>query len=253
MGRAPPATAAKSIQLYVSRLRKELGEGRLVTRPPGYVLRVERSELDVARFEQLVGEARVAEPERAARKLREALALWRGRPLADLAYEPFAQAEIARLEELRLDALELRVEADLAGGRHTQLVGELEALVAEHPLRERLWMQLMLALYRSARQAEALEAYRGARRVLDEQLGLEPERRAQAAPAVDPRARPGAGPRAGARKARCAAAGHARAVGARRAGGAGRPRPRCLRSRNRWRRRDRRASWSSPPWCRPPT
>ena len=173
-GSSPPATAVKSIQLYVSRLRKELGEGRLVTRAPGYVLRVERSELDVARFEQLVGEARVAEAERAARKLREALALWRGRPLADLAYEPFAQAEIARLEELRLDALELRIEADLAGGRHTQLVGELEALVAEHPLRERLWMQLMLALYRSSRQAEALEAYRGARRVLDEQLGLDP-------------------------------------------------------------------------------
>jgi DNA-binding SARP family transcriptional activator len=173
-GASPPATAAKSIQLYVSRLRKELGEGRLVTRPPGYVLRVERSELDVARFEQLVGEARVAEPERAARKLREALGLWRGRPLVDLAYEPFAQAEIARLEELRLAALELRVEADLAAGRHTQLVGELEALVAEHPLRERLWMQLMLALYRSSRQAEALEAYRGARRVLDEQLGLDP-------------------------------------------------------------------------------
>lgn len=173
-GASPPATADKSIQLYVSRLRKALGEGRLVTRRPGYVLRVERSELDVARFEQLVEEARVAEAERAARKLREALALWRGRPLADLAFEPFAQAEIARLEELRLDARELRVEADLAGGRHAQLVGELEALVAEHPLRERLWMQLMLALYRSARQAEALEAYRGARRVLDEQLGLEP-------------------------------------------------------------------------------
>jgi DNA-binding SARP family transcriptional activator len=173
-GSSPPATAAKSIQLYVSRLRKEIGEGRLVTRPPGYVLRVERSELDVARFEQLVGEARVADPERAARKLREALGLWRGWPLADLAYEPFAQAEIARLEELRLDALELRVEADLAAGRHTQLVGELEALVAEHPLRERLWMQLMLALYRSSRQAEALEAYRGARRVLNEELGLDP-------------------------------------------------------------------------------
>src|SRR5215211_2255063 len=170
-GSSPPATAAKSIQLYVSRLRKELGEGRLVTRPPGYVLRLERSELDVARFEQLVGEARVADPERAARKLREALDLWRGPPLADLAYEPFAQPEISRLEELRLDALELRIEADLAAGRHTQLVGELEALVAEHPLRERLWRQLMLALYRSSRQAEALEAYRGARRVLSEELG----------------------------------------------------------------------------------
>jgi DNA-binding SARP family transcriptional activator len=173
-GSSPPATAGKSIQLYVSRLRKELGDARLITRAPGYVLRVERSELDVARFEQLVREARVAEPERAARKLRDALALWRGPPLADLSYEPFAQAEISRLEELRLDALELRVQADLAAGRHGELVGELEALVAEHPLRERLWMHLMLALYRSSRQAEALEAYRGARRVLDEELGLEP-------------------------------------------------------------------------------
>jgi DNA-binding SARP family transcriptional activator len=98
-GSSPPATAPKSIQLYVSRLRKEFGEGRLVTRPPGYVLRVERSELDVARFEQLVGEARVADPERAARKLREALGLWRGPALADLAYEAFAQPAIARLEE----------------------------------------------------------------------------------------------------------------------------------------------------------
>jgi len=173
-GSSPPVTAGKSVQLYVSRLRRVLDDGRLVTRPPGYVLRVERSELDVARFERLVGEARVADPERAARKLREALGLWRGAPLADVAYEPFAQAEIGRLEELRLEAVEARVDADLAGGRHTQLVGELEALVAEHPLRERLWGQLMLALYRSARQAEALEAYRGARRELSDELGLEP-------------------------------------------------------------------------------
>src|SRR5215213_4055507 len=173
-GAAPPATAAKSIQLYVSRLRKVLGDGRLVTRPPGYVLRVDRSELDVARFERLVGEARVADPQRAAGKLREALDLWRGAPLADLTYEPFAQAEIARLEELRLEAVEARVDAELATGRHAGLVGELEALVAEHPLRERLWGQLMLALYRSSRQAEALEAYRGAQRVLSDDLGLEP-------------------------------------------------------------------------------
>jgi DNA-binding SARP family transcriptional activator len=173
-GASPPATAAKSIQLYVSRLRKVLGDGRLMTRPPGYVLRVDRAELDVARFERLVGEARAADPERAAAKLREALDLWRGAPLADLAYEPFARAEIARLEELRLEALEARVQAELAAGRHAGLVGELEALVAEHPLRERLWGHLMLALYRSSRQAEALEAYRGARRVLADELGLEP-------------------------------------------------------------------------------
>src|SRR5215216_6678295 len=173
-GSSPPATAAKSIQLYVSRLRKALGDDCLVTRPPGYVLRVDRSELDVARFERLVGEARAADPERAAGKLRAALDLWRGPPLADLAYEPFAQAEIARLEELRLEAVEARVDADLAMGRHAGLAGELEALLAEHPLRERLWGQLMLALYRSSRQAEALEAYRGARRVLSDGLGIEP-------------------------------------------------------------------------------
>ena len=173
-GEAPPATAAKSIQLYVSRLRKELGDGRLVTRPPGYLLRVEPHELDAARFRRLVGEARNAEPERAARKLREALDLWRGAPLADLEYEPFAQPEIARLREARLTALEQRIDADLACGRHAALVGELEALVSEHPLRERLWAQLMLALYRSSRQAEALEAYRAARRSLSDELGLEP-------------------------------------------------------------------------------
>jgi DNA-binding SARP family transcriptional activator len=173
-GGEPPATAPKSVQVYVSKLRKEIGEGRLVTRAPGYVLRLGGSERDLARFEQLVAEARRAAPEAAARKLREALALWRGPALADLAYEPFAQAEIARLEELRLAVLEQRIDADLAAGRHAELVGELEALAARHPLRERLRCQLMLALYRSARQAEALDAYRAARRELSEELGLEP-------------------------------------------------------------------------------
>jgi DNA-binding SARP family transcriptional activator len=173
-GQAPPRTAAKSIQVYVSKLRKELGEGRLVTRAPGYVLKVDHSELDLARFERLLGEARNADPHDAAQKLRRALSLWRGPALADLAYEPFVQAEIARLEELRWVALEQRIEADLASGRHAELVGELEALIAEHPLRERLPCQLMLALYRSARQAEALDTYRRARRELSEQLGLEP-------------------------------------------------------------------------------
>jgi DNA-binding SARP family transcriptional activator len=173
-GERPPLTAAKSIQVYVSRLRKELGEGRLVTRAPGYVLRVDPSELDLARFERLLGEARSADPKRAAQKLRGALALWRGPALADLAYERFAQPEIARLEELRLAALEQRIDADLACGRHAELVGELEALVREHPLRERLRWQLMIALYRSARQAEALTVYREGRRALSEQLGLEP-------------------------------------------------------------------------------
>jgi DNA-binding SARP family transcriptional activator len=173
-GAAPPATAAKSIQVYVSRLRKALGEERLVTQPPGYVLRVEPAEVDLGQFERLVSEAARAAPDGAARKLSEALALWRGPALADLAYEPFAQVEIARLEELRLAVLEQRIDADLARGRHAQLVGELESLVARHPLRERLRCQLMLALYRSARQAEALDAYRAARRELQEELGLDP-------------------------------------------------------------------------------
>ena len=158
----------------VSRLRKKLGDGRLATQAPGYVLRVEPAELDLARFEQLVDEARRATPATAAEKLRQALALCRGPPLADLAYEPFAQTEIARLEELRLAALDQRIDADLAAGRHAELVGELEALVVQHPLRERLRCQLMLALYRSARQAEALDVYRAARRELSEDLGLEP-------------------------------------------------------------------------------
>ena len=144
-GRAPP-TAAKTIQVYVSRLRKQLGEGRLVTRAPGYLLRVDPGELDLDHFERLLGEARTDEPETAANKLRAALALWRGPALGDLAYEPFAQPEIARLEELRLVALEQRIESDLACGRHRELIGELEALVFEHPLRERLRCHLMLAL-----------------------------------------------------------------------------------------------------------
>ena len=173
-GESPPATVAKSIQVYVSRLRKELGPGRLVTRAPGYVLQLDPSELDVACFERLVAEARRADSRTAAEKLREALALWRGSPLADLAYEAFAQPEIARLAELRLAALEERLEADLATGRHAELVGELDALIAEHPLRERLRHQQMRALYRSGRQAEALEAYRRARTLLVDELGIEP-------------------------------------------------------------------------------
>ena len=173
-GAEPPATAAKSIQVYVSRLRKALGEERLVTRPPGYVLRVESADVDLGRFEQFVREAGRAAPDLAARKLSDALALWRGPALADLVYESFAQVEIARLEEMRLAVLEQRIDADLALGRHAELVAELEALVARHPLRERLRAQLMLALYRSARQAEALDAYRAARRELQEGLGLDP-------------------------------------------------------------------------------
>jgi DNA-binding SARP family transcriptional activator len=172
-GESPPATAAKAIQVYVSNLRKQLGE-RLLTRSPGYVLQVDPDEFDLARFEELLDKARKAAPHAAAESLRSALALWRGPALADLAYESFAQTDIARLEELRLAAWEERVEADLAVGRHAELVPELESLVARHPLRERLRSQLMLALYRSGRQAEALKVYQDARQTLTEELGLEP-------------------------------------------------------------------------------
>jgi DNA-binding SARP family transcriptional activator/tetratricopeptide (TPR) repeat protein len=175
-GESPPATVAKSVQVYVSRLRKELGHDRLVTREPGYLLRVEPAELDLDRFRRLVGEADGGPPGAAAERLREALALWRGSPIADLAGEPFAQGPIAHLEELRLAALEQRIDAGLAGGRHAELIGELEALVAAQPFRERPRAQLMLALYRSGRQAEALEVYRGARRTLADELGIEPGR-----------------------------------------------------------------------------
>ena len=179
----PPAKAIKSVQVYVSQLRKALGATRLETRGQGYVLHVEPTDLDSRRFEALVGEARKAveqgEARRAAETLRIALAVWRGSALADFRYEQFAQAEIARLEELRLTALEDRIEADLALGRDAELVPELEALVGAEPLRERTRAQLMLALYRSGRQADALEQYQAARRVLDDQLGLQPGRALQ--------------------------------------------------------------------------
>ena len=140
----------------------------------GLKLGVEPGALDLARFERLVVEARESAARSAANDLREALALWRGPPLADFTYEPWAQAVIPRLQQLRLTALEERIEADLALGRDAELVGELEALIAEHPLQERLRGQLMLALYRSGRQAEALAVYRDARRMLVEELGIEP-------------------------------------------------------------------------------
>jgi DNA-binding SARP family transcriptional activator len=170
-----PDTAAKIVQVYVSQLRKTLGrEGVLVTRAPGYVVQLGEGALDLRRFEELVGDARHAEPVVKAAKLREALALWRGPALADFAYESFAQGEIARLEELRLGALEERIEADLVLGGAAELVPELERLVSSHPLRERPRAQLMLALYRAGRQADALETYREGRRLLDDELGLEP-------------------------------------------------------------------------------
>ena len=178
-GEEPPETAASALRVHIAQLRKALGSsGVLLTRSPGYVLQIEPGQLDVDRFAQLVEEAGRAFADgrwkHASERLREALALWRGSPLADFAYERFAQTDISRLEELRLAALEKRIEADLALGRHAELVGELEALVAEHPLRERLRAQLMLALYRSGRQAEALAAYQDVRRILVEELGIDP-------------------------------------------------------------------------------
>ena len=170
----PPATAAKVLQTYVSQLRKALGSDVIVTRPGGYELAVEPDGLDLHRFERLVGEARRTEQAVASDRLREALELWRGPPLAEFAYERWAQAEIGRLAELRLSVLQDRIDADLACGRDGDLVGELERLVSEHPLSERMRGQLMLALYRSGRQAEALAAYREARETLVETLGIEP-------------------------------------------------------------------------------
>jgi YVTN family beta-propeller protein len=177
-GAGAPASAPSSIHAYVSRLRKVLGRERVLRAPHGYRLVVEPGELDLTRFQRLFssGSERLArgDAEGAAEQLCAALALWRGPPLADFTYEPFAADEIARLEELRLEALEERIEADLALGRHQQLVPELDTLIREHPLRERLRAQQMLALYRSGRQADALEAYRQARSALVAELGLEP-------------------------------------------------------------------------------
>jgi predicted ATPase/DNA-binding SARP family transcriptional activator len=177
-GEQPPGSANKIVQGYVSNLRRVLGGGRLDTRARGYLLHAETGEIDVGRFESLLAEGRRAlaggDPGRAAALLGGALGLWRGAPFADFTYAPFAQAEISRLEELRLAALEERIEADLSLGDHAGLVGELEALVSRYPLRERLRGQLMLALYRSGRQADALAAYREFSELLREELGLEP-------------------------------------------------------------------------------
>jgi len=182
-GERPPNRATKTVQVYVSRLRKALGDGVLVTRGGGYALELNSDSVDADRFRRLADEGCKAldngDPRGAREALTAALDLWRGPPLADLAYEPFAQNEAARLEELRVVALETRAEADLALGHHTALIPELEALVREHPTRERLREQHMLALYRSGRQVEALESYRDVHRTLDEELGLEPGSRLQ--------------------------------------------------------------------------
>jgi predicted ATPase/class 3 adenylate cyclase/DNA-binding winged helix-turn-helix (wHTH) protein len=186
-GDEPPATAAKTLQVHISRLRKALASGSrgaeevVVTSPHGYGLDIDPERVDAHRFERLLAEGRSElashRPAQALAALEDALALWRGPVLADLSYEAFAQAEIARLEDLRVAALEQLIEAKLALGRHVEVVGQLETLILEHPYRERLRAQLMLALYRSDRQADALQAYQEARRNLVEELGIEPGER----------------------------------------------------------------------------
>jgi DNA-binding SARP family transcriptional activator len=197
-GEAPPASAPTALHGHVSALRKLLGAERIRTHAPGYRLRVDPGELDLARFESLMAAARrPVEPEERSTRLREALALWRGDPLADLRYESFAQHELLRLAELRIAALEDRLDADLARGREHELVGELEALVAAHPFRERLRGLLMLALYRCGRQADALHVFQDGRRALVEELGIDPGPALQQLqrqildqdPSLDPRSR----------------------------------------------------------------
>jgi predicted ATPase/DNA-binding SARP family transcriptional activator len=179
-GERPPAGAAQALQKQISRLRQRLASAGslLVHRTPGYALDIDPLDIDSRRFEQLLRRARIAlgqdDPERAAGDLQTALALWRGEPLADYRFDEFAQREIARLGELGLEAIEERLAAELATGGGEELVGELQALVAEHPLRERLRGQLMVALYRAGRQADALETMRTGRQLLVEELGIEP-------------------------------------------------------------------------------
>jgi DNA-binding SARP family transcriptional activator len=174
-GESPPPSARKVLQAYVSQLRKALGADRIATSRAGYAVRIERGELDLARFEELAEAARTTrDPGRRAALLAEALALWRGPALADFRAEPFAVPAARRLNDLRLSALEERIEADLELGRHDRVTSDLEALVAEEPLREGPRRQLMLALYRSGRRADALACYVDARRRLVDELGLEP-------------------------------------------------------------------------------
>ncbi|MGZ4391494.1 MAG: BTAD domain-containing putative transcriptional regulator [Gaiellaceae bacterium] len=179
-GESPPRTAATSLQNVIVSLRKLLGPDALETRPPGYRLVVDEDAVDLMRFERLVASARALDPDEQAERLREALALWRGDPLGDLSLETHVLGDVRRLEELRLSTIEARIDADLACSRYHELVPELEGLVARHPLRERLRGQLMLALYRSGRQADSLRAYQEARRDLLAELGLEPGAELQA-------------------------------------------------------------------------
>jgi DNA-binding SARP family transcriptional activator len=179
-GERPPPSAQKVLQVYVSQLRKLLGAAQIETLAPGYLLRVERDEHDLGRFEVLAEAARdTTDAARRAELLDEALSLWRGTPLAEFREEPFAAPAARRLDELRLRAVEQRIEAQLELGQHTRLVGELEALVEQEPLREWPRRQLMLALYRSGRQAEALASYREGRSLLVDELGIEPSPKLQ--------------------------------------------------------------------------
>jgi DNA-binding SARP family transcriptional activator len=182
-GERPPATATKALQVYVSELRDRVEPQRstptvVTSHPPGYRLGIEAHQTDLGGFEQLWERGRsmlaAGEASAAAAALTEAAGLWRGQPLGDLAYEPAFEADAARLEEMRLACLEDRVDADLLLGRHAPLVPQLQALTREHPLRERLRGQHMLALYRCGRQADALAAYQDTREALVEQLGIDP-------------------------------------------------------------------------------
>ena len=178
-GESPPDAARNTLQSYVSNLRRALGSAESIIegRDGGYELHLREDDLDSAMFAQHVERSRRdldQDPASAGSGLREALGLWRGDPYEDLSYEPALQAEIRRLEESRLAALELRVDADLATGSETGLISELEALTGHHPMRERFWGQLMAALYRGGRQAEALRTYERARAALAEELGIEP-------------------------------------------------------------------------------
>lgn len=181
-GDRPPATAAHTLETYISRLRKALHQDghaeRLLTRQPGYLLRVEDGEFDLQQLEAQIDQGRRAlaadDPEAACEHLMRGLALFRGAPLEDLAYAPFAQAEVGRVDDLRATALEQRIDADLALGRHADLIGELESLVADYPLREHAWGQLMLAEYRSGREGEALATFDHVRHKLADELGIDP-------------------------------------------------------------------------------
>jgi DNA-binding SARP family transcriptional activator len=176
-GEQPPDSAQHAVEEYVSQLRKKLGRTALVTQAPGYALALGAEQVDLTRFAQRAAEGRALlerDPDTASALLREALAVWRGTALAEFTFEPFAQIEIGRFEELRLQCLEDRIEADLGAGRHTDLIPELEALARAEPRRERLRAQLMRALYRSGRAADALAVYRATREALAEELGIEP-------------------------------------------------------------------------------